>query len=345
LKRGVVKSLSTKNILLFHITLLLLIQSYLQANHADRYIVLPLVSNVAGTTAFTDPFLVNPWGLVINSSGKLVVANNGSNLSTSYSQEGFPFGFIINVKSFPTGIVQNPSDDDFLLGKEPAKYIYATEQGTILAFRKGLNPINTVTVVNRTSLNNVYTGLTIAKHSGENFLYAADFHNRKIDVFNDEFTFVKSFNDPNIPAAFSPYNVQNIDNQLYVTYALQLPPVNVFSFPGPSTGFVVVFHTSGKVSKRLISYGVLNAPWGLALAPDNFGEFSGALLVGNFGDGHINAFNASSGKFLGQLKDLNGNPIVLNGLWSLKFYKNILYFSSGPNNETNGLVGAISPSL
>lgn len=332
-----------KNVFLLHVFLLSSLQAPLWAKQSNRYIVNPLVSNQSGVAFQTDPHLINPWGLVFDSSGNLVVADNGSNLSTSYTPNGIIRGFIINVLTKPTGLVRNHSDDDFLLGNKPSKYIYSTLTGMILAFNKEIDPLNALIMVNRASLNTVYTGVTIAEHEGKTFLYAADFHNRKIDVFNDEFTFIKSFNDLSIPAAFSPFNIQNINNQLFVTYAMQLPPANVQTLAASGAGYVVVFKSSGEVIKALISNSVLNAPWGLTLAPSSFGKFSGALLVGNFGDGHINAFNPCSGKFLGQLDDLNGNPITINGLWSLKFnHSNILYFTSGPNNETNGLIGAIA---
>jgi uncharacterized protein (TIGR03118 family) len=196
----------------------------------------------------------------------------------------------------------------------------------------------------------VYTGLAIGQAGGANYLYAADFEHRHIDVYDKNFQIVSlagSFDDPNIPDSYSPFNIQNLGGSLYVTYAQQSHQ-DTEEETDHGSGFVDVFDTSGHLLQRLILGNHLNAPWGLALAPANFGAFSQALLVGNFGDGQIHAFDPATGGFLGEMKDGNGKPIVIDGLWGIAFGngagagdRNALYFASGPDDETHGLFGSL----
>ena len=329
---------------LFTLLLVLVLQPVFGHNHSNKYIVSNLVANT-NSAPNQDPLLVNPWGLAIGRNGDFFVADNGTNLITSYTAKGSIDKIVVNALSSPTGLVYNDYKHHFkmLNTKHSAKLILSTENGTILAFNHKVDPHNAFVVADRSAFGTVYKGLVIANNQDHYFIYAADFFNAKIDVFDANFNYVFSFTDPTIPTGFAPFNIQEIDKKLYVTYAKQKGPSNHDDQSGPGNGFVDVFNLDGSFSKRLISNGVLNSPWGLALVPHDFGAFSQALLVGNFGDGIINAFNAETGAFLGHLNDENGNPIVIDGLWALQFkpYDLRLYFSSGPNDESNGLAGVI----
>ena len=317
-----------------------------QTATALNYEVTPLVSDLVGSAPHVDPNLLNPWGLFFSPNGSLWVADNGSNLSTLYAPDGTVINFVIQANSAPSGAKFNSSSHNFLIGSNlPAKFLFSTESGTILGFNSALLPNETVIAADRSGIGAVYKGIeTAVTCCQQSLLFATDFHNGRIDLFDTTFQFMGSFIDPTMPSGYAPFNIQNIGENLYVTYAKQLPPDNHDDEAGPGNGYVDIFNYSGTFIKRLISRGNLNSPWGLALAPSNFGEFSNALLVGNFGDGKINAYDPSTGNFLGQISDLNNNPIVIDGLWSLEFDTNgTLYFTSGPNNESDGLVGTISP--
>jgi uncharacterized protein (TIGR03118 family) len=319
----------------------------------EQFKVKNLVSNVPGIAVNTDPNLVNSWGLTFDLEGNLVVADNGTDLSTSYTVEGANVGSPITVSSAPTGVERNPSDTAFMISGFPAEFLFATEDGTILAFNQNVDPSNAIIVVDNSSLGSVYKGLAIAKSDGLFRLYATDFHNARVDVFDSNFNQLFSFSDSTIPPGFAPFNISTIHNKLYVTYAKQLAPDNEDDEAGPGNGFVDIFHTDGAFVKRLISRGALNSPWGLALAPKHFGDIGGKLLVGNFGNGIINVYNPKNGKFEGQLSNKDG-VIVLSGLWAIRFNnkgmmevqrnaRETLFFTSGPAGETNGLVGSIVP--
>lgn len=316
---------------------------------ALHYEVTPLVSDLSNVASHTDPNLINSWGLFFVPNGNFWVADNGSNLSTLYQPDGSIVNFVINVASATTGAKLNTSTFNFFIMKganqAPAQFLFDTEEGKILGFNKSLDPTNAIVAVDNSSTGAVYKGLEITSNCCQNaFLFATDFHNAKIDVFNSAFNLAGIIKDFTIPSGYAPFNVRNLNGLLYVTYAKQKGPDNHDDDPGIGHGFVDVFTISGALKQRLISQGNLNSPWGLAIAPSNFGEFSGALLVGNFGDGKINCYDPSSGQFLGQLADLTGSPIVIDGLWALEFsFNGTLYFSSGPNGENDGLVGTITP--
>jgi uncharacterized protein (TIGR03118 family) len=229
-----------------------------------------------------------------------------------------------------------------------SNFIFATLAGSIVAWN-GSNGA-TASVVASTP-NAVYTGLAIGNNGSGNFLYAANFASGHIDVFNSSFgagTVSGSFTDPNLPAGYAPYNVQAISGKLYVQYA-QPDPVTHESKEGAGLGIVNVFDTNGNLLQRLVSNGgALNAPWGIAVAPAGFGEFGGDVLVGNFGDGTINAFNPANGNWLGVLTDSSGNPIVNDGLWAIAFGNssanpNALYFNAGIGDEAHGLFARLDP--
>ncbi|MDP1608786.1 MAG: TIGR03118 family protein [Chlamydiales bacterium] len=314
---------------------------------ASSYNVNPLVSNQPFLAPNTDPNLVNAWGLFFAPNGNFWVADNGSSLSTLYQPNGTIVPFVINVMINPTGAARNPGPN-FLVGTmphmHPASFVFASESGKILGFNSTVDPLNAVVAADASSSGAVYKGLDFVKHRcGAQSLWVADFHNAVIDIYGGSFNYVKSIRDYWIPDGFAPFNIRFLNNWVYVAYAKQLPPANHDDDPGVGNGYVDVFSPCGSLIKRLISGGNLNSPWGLAIAPNTFGDFSGALLVGNFGDGFINAYDSQTGVFLGELTDPSGNPIQIDGLWALVFDSNgTLYFSSGPNGETNGLVGTIT---
>jgi uncharacterized protein (TIGR03118 family) len=187
----------------------------------------------------------------------------------------------------------------------------------------------------------------MASNAGANFLYATNFKQNAVDVFDRTFAFVTSFTDPTVPAGFAPFGIQNIGGLLYVTFAKQLPPNDEQDQPGVGNGFVDIFNPDGSMAKRFASNGQLDSPWGIALAPAGFASASGDILIGNFGDGLIGAYDASTGKFLGTLQDASNTPITIDGLWSLTFgpaaTDPTLYFSAGPSGQTHGLLGTITP--
>jgi uncharacterized protein (TIGR03118 family) len=304
-----------------------------------------LVSDIDGVARITDPHLVNPWGLSFGPNTPAWVADNGADVSTLYSggvRRSIPMTLPLVVAipgGAPTGTVFNPTGG-FKVNGAPAKFIFDSEAGTITAWNAG-----TQAVTEHTTPGAIYKGLAIAG----NLLYAANFHANSIDVFNDAFaptTVPGGFTDPNLPAGFAPFNVQEIAGRLVVTYAMQDANAED-DVKGPGLGFVDVYDTSGNLLRRLISNGRLDAPWGVALAPKHFGPFSGDLLVGNFGDGAINAYDPRTGAFQGTPMNKDGNPIKVNGLWALRFGNGVigtpqtLLFTAGIGDESHGLFGEI----
>ena len=226
------------------------------------------------------------------------------------------------------------------------KFIFATEDGTICGWQTGANA-----VLRQTVSDAVYKGLAIAIDGTERYIYATNFTAGTVDVFDDAYQLddlgPNTFKDPTLPAGFNPFGIQAIGNELCVTFAQRIPPDDDET-AGPGLGYVSVFNADGTFVKRLASEAVLNAPWGLAKAPADFGEFSGALLVGNFGDGRISAFDPTTGLLLGQLNDSMGDPIAIDGLWGLTFgndanagHANTLYFTAGIDDENHGLFGSL----
>jgi uncharacterized protein (TIGR03118 family) len=309
-----------------------------------------LVSDIEGVARITDPNLVNPWGLSAGPTSPLWVADNGTDKSTLYSggvQRSIPMivPLVVDITGgAPTGTVFNPTSG-FPVNGAPSKFIFDSEAGTITAWNAGTTA-NTV-VPNTTGA--IYKGLAIAGKGKDALLYAADFHNAKIDVFDESFAKVTApggFVDPNLPAGFAPFNVQELAGRIVVAYAKQDKDAED-EVAGDGLGYVDVFDTSGHLLRRLISQGKLNAPWGLVLAPRHFGQFSGDLLVGNFGDGAINAYDPRTGQFDGTLTNKDGNPIKVNGLWALRFGNGVfgtpttLIFTAGIGDEDHGLLGEI----
>ncbi|RFU49589.1 TIGR03118 family protein [Paraburkholderia sp. DHOC27] len=318
-----------------------------------------LVSDGAVAAAHTDANLKNLWGVAFNPQGFVWVADNATNLATLYDGNGAPQSLVVTIPNgvngaaSPTGIVFNGTQSFNVTqnGKSGvAAFIFAGEGGTITAWAPAVGPTNAFVVFDDAAGGAVYKGLAIAAMNGNNFLYATDFHNNKIDVFNTSFTKVAmpgAFTDPAIPVGFAPFGIQAIGSNLFVTYAMQ-DAAKHDDVAGTGLGMVDVFDTAGNLKQRFATGGALNAPWGIAQAPSNFGSMSGAILIGNFGDGTINAFNASSGQAMGALDGSNGSPLVEHGLWGIAFGNNLndqpsntLFFTAGPNAEADGVYGRI----
>ena len=315
-----------------------------------------LVSDIPGAAQILDPSLVNPWGMTFSATSPFWVSNNGTGTATLYNGDTASGPLTKNTLtvSIPggsnTGIVFNGTSDFVITdgsGTSAARFIFATEAGTIAAWREGTTAVTKVTTPNA-----VYKGLAIGTDGTFNFLYAANFNSGRIDVFGKLFTNVGfgpgNFTDPGLPAGYAPFNIQNLGGKFYVTYALQ-DGAKHDDVPGAGHGFVDVYDAVGTFQRRLISGGALNSPWGLALAPASFGPFGNALLVGNFGDGAINAYDPNTGAFLGTLNDQSGNPVAIPGLWALSFGNgvgggdvNTLYFSAGIGDEGHGLFGKLA---
>jgi uncharacterized protein (TIGR03118 family) len=320
------------------------------------YAVTSLVSNVslsAYSTAHTDAHLVNAWGIAFNPQGFVWVADNGSDSSTLYDGNGVPQSLVVTTPPSPTGIVFNPTGD-FVLTQGTASgvspFIFAGEDGALSAWSPDVDANVAVTVHDGSASGASYKGLALAAQGTANFLYATDFHNNKIDVFDATFAPVVAsggFVDPDLPPGFAPFGIQTIGSQIVVTYAKQDADAHD-DVSGAGLGIVDLYDTAGTLVKRLVTGGALNAPWGIAMAPADFGRFANALLIANFGDGHINAYDPSSGALLGTLSDANGTPIAIDGLWGIAFGNglngqptNTLFFTAGPNDEANGLYGRI----
>lgn len=321
----------------------------------NNYIQTNLVSNVSGYgNARIDANLANAWGIAIGPTGAFWISSNHKGLTTIYDRNGaqllqpisIPFQGTANAGS-PTGVVYNNTGDFTIpTNNEVSKFIYASEDGTLTAWSSGNSAI---TVADRSSTA-VYKGLALASDGGANFLYAANFKEGKIDVFDRAFNYIttKPFLDPTIPTGFAPFNIQNINGNLYVTYAKQKGPDNMDDQSGVGNGYVNIFNPNGTLIKRFASQGSLNSPWGITHAPEGFGLGRDMILIGNFGDGYINIFDAN-GTSKGQLK--NENVLIsIDGLWALEFPKNNipagdqnqLFFTAGPSEEMNGLFGYIA---
>ena len=343
--------------------------------HPSRFTQVNLVSDQPGVAALTDPDLVNAWGLSASPGTDAVpgspvwVSDNGTDATTLYA--GATPTSVTKVLSTihvtsgaPTGQVFNPDTTGFVIhdgtgNSGSARFLFASEHGGIDGWNPGVGATNppspsTVTeVAVDNGANAVYKGLAIAQASdGHWYLYAANFRSGRIEVYDDTFAPAElpggSFYDPRIPGRYAPFNVQELNGMVYVTYARRDASLED-DVAGPGNGFVDVFTNDGALVTRLVSRGVLNSPWGLAIAPAGFGHFGGDLLVGNFGDGRINVFDASTGANEGMLRKVGGKPITIDGLWALMFGNGNaartgeLLFSAGPDDESHGLLGKLVP--
>jgi len=325
-----------------------------------KYAQQNLISDVPGLAAQTDPNLTNPWGIALNATGPLWIANNHSGTGTVYNGSGAPFPagnpLIVKIGSggSPTGQAFNSTSAFEITPGNPALFLFATEDGKVFGWNPSVDAGNAKAAIDQSGSGAVYKGLALGSNSSGPLLYAANFNAGTIDVFDGKFqpaTTSGGFKDPNLPAGFAPFNIQRIGRRLYVTYAKQ-DGARHDDVAGPGNGIVNIFDSDGNLLLRLASNGVLNSPWGMALAPGFFGDYSNTLLIGNFGDGTINAFDAFTGTSLGTLQDNTGAAIVNPGLWGLQFGNghdggdaNTLYFTAGIANggnlEDHGLLGSI----
>ncbi len=313
-----------------------------------QYTQTNLTANQSGVATYTDPLLLNPWGLAYAPSGPFWVSDEDSGWSTLYTGTGEPQSTQVIIPSAngtspgtPTGIVYNGSQQ-FQINGWASTFMFATLDGTISGW-SDFSPAAAIIAVNNSASGAVYTGLAITNHSSNNYLYAADSWNDKVDMYNGNFQLVTSFTDSSIPSTFTPFGIQDIGGYVYVAYA---------ATSGGPGGYIDIFTESGKLMKRLIHGKPLNQPWGFAMAPSNFGPFSGDLLITNNVDsgGTINAFDRKTGKFMGTVSSSAGKPIVIDGIWGIEFgggssengNTNQLFFTAGTDNETAGLFGVIS---
>jgi len=336
------------------LTLLTLSLATFSSSALAQYTVTNLVTTHKTGAAHNDPNLVNAWGLSFLPTSPFWVSDNGTGKTTVYDPAG-NLQLTVSVPTAsgtgvgtPTGQVANNDSSIFMISKGTAKgaasFIFSTLDGTISGWNPSVDMSSAVVAVNDKSAGDSFTGLAIAKVGTATFLYAADNAHNKVDIFDSSFKLVSSFTDPNTPSGLAVYGIQTISGKVYIT-------LGAF---GSKAGAVDVYTPSTKVLKRLITGvagGPLNLPWGLAMSPTNFGTFSKALLVGNTGNGEINAFNPTTGAFLGTLKTSAGKAIVLTDLWALEFgggtssngAKNDLFFTSGPNGYKLGIFGVIKP--
>ena len=343
----------------------LVVAAPLGAAGSNSYTVKVLASDVPTPGATLDSDLVNGWGLVAGPTTPWWVSDNGTDKSTLYTGTGTKIPLTVSVDGGPTGVVFNGTSSFVVSAQHasgPARFIFATEDGTIRGWNPGVPPpppptttsTQTEVAVDSSPAGAIYKGLAIAQTPHGPRLYAADFHNARIDVFDGSWAPVSApgaFVDGSLPAHYAPFNVQTIGDRIFVAYAKQDANAED-EVAGPGLGFVDMYDVFGNLLGRVASRGSLNAPWGLAWAPDTFGAFGGDLLVGNFGDGRINAY-APTGNghfaFQGQLQDGHGNPITIDGLWALQFGndaaagpKGTLFFTAGPDDETHGQFGSIT---
>ena len=322
------------------------------------YAVTNLVSDTTAiAAAHHDPNLVNGWGVAFNPNAYAWVANNGTSTSTLYDGNGVPQSLVVSVPATkdanPTGIVFNGTQD-FKVGSgtaaAPALFLFVGEAGTLSGWSPTVNDTASVTVYDGSASGKVYKALAIGNFSNANYLYAADFADNKVDVFDGSFTLATlpgGFVDPTLPAGYGPFGIQAIGNLIYVAYARH-QATGIDEQAGAGLGVVAVFDMGGRFLKELTSGGALNAPWGMAMAPAGFGAFGNSLLVGNFGDGKINAYDPGTGAMLGTLSDASGAPLVIDGLWGLVvppeaggFHATQLVFSAGPAGESHGRFGTL----
>jgi uncharacterized protein (TIGR03118 family) len=326
------------------------------------------------TAAIQDPNLINPWGVAFSPTGPFWVANNHTGTATLYNVDPktntpTQLGLVVTIAvpqgqttpASPTGAVFNESHG-FVVNGAPASFIFDTEDGTLAAWNSNAGSQSVLMVDNSADpahgdpnvppdegIGAVYKGLAIGQDNGQPMLYAANFRHGTVDMFSDQFQQVGSFTDDSLPAGYAPFNAQVLDHHVFVTFAVQ-DQFKHDDVAGAGNGFVDEFDMDGHLLTRVASNGPLNSPWGLAIAPHDFGKFAGDLLVGNFGDGAINAFDLKTDMFAGTLRGADGNPIAIGDLWSIKQGNNegagskgSIFFTAGVQNEAQGLFGSISP--
>ena len=344
---------------------------------ARSYVQTNLVSDVPGLANVTDLNLKNPWGTSTAPGLPIWVSANNAGVTTLYDGAGQPFPLqakppvnAVNIPAppsagtgavgAPTGTVFNPTGAGFVVSEKGAsgasRFLFATEDGTIVGWSPSVDRANGIIGVDRSTVTDaagdvgaVYKGLALVTGPAGTLLYASNFRFGTIEVFDSSFNLVKTFTDPTVPVGFAPFGIHNIGGKLFVTFAKQKPDKHD-DLAGAGNGFVDVFSPNGDLLQRLVSEGRLNSPWAVTLAPATFGAFGGDILVGNFGDGHINAYDRSTGHFEGRLLNATGEPLTIMGLWGLRFpagslnaVPGALYFTAGINDEHDGLFGDLVP--
>jgi uncharacterized protein (TIGR03118 family) len=332
------------------------------ASTASTFKETVLVSDGSVAAPNIDPNLKNPWGITFNPTATVWVSDNDTQKSTLYDGNGAIQSLVVTLPAAasgqpasPTGIVFNTTSDFAVTANgltSNAVFVWATLAGTIAAWSPKVLPTQAVTMHDDGAGAAEYTGLAIASNAGASTLYAADFHNGKVDMFDKTFTKVLvpgAFVDSNLPAGFNPFGIQAVGSTIFVSYA-KLGPDGHMDAPGPGNGVVDAFDTAGNLIRRIASGGVFNSPWGMAVAPANFGTFSNDLLVANLRDGTINAFDPNTGTSLGALTQADGSKLIQPGLWGIAFGNNVdnqpsntLFFAAGPT-PTTGVYGRIDMS-
>jgi uncharacterized protein (TIGR03118 family) len=306
-----------------------------------------LASDVPGAAQSTDPDLVNAWGMGASGASPVWIGANGSGLSVLYSGTGVKQGLVVSIPG--DGSVTGVSFSNLAGSFNGDTFIFDSEDGTVSGWRGALGTAAETLVPGSTA--NVYKGLTDATIGGTEYAYLANFRTGAVDVLKGNAAappLTGNFTDPNLPQGYAPFDVQNLNGVIYVTYAVQ-DSAKHDDVPAVGNGIVDAFDLQGNLIQRLVTKGALNSPWGLALAPAGFGDVGGDLLVGNFGDGLIHAYNATTGAFVETLTYPNGTPISIDGLWALRFGNggtfgstNTLFFTAGPDGEMHGLFGELN---
>jgi uncharacterized protein (TIGR03118 family) len=314
-----------------------------------QYRITNLDSNQIGAARHIDPLQVNGWGLAYGPGSPFWVSDEGSGWSTLYDGQGVKKALEVLIPSAgagpgsATGIVFNGSTNDFQVANWKAVFLFATLDGTISGWAPQSNPNAAIIAVNNSAAGNVYTGLAVTNNLTGNFLYAADLAHNKVDMFDAQFNLVKSFTDSKLPAGFAPFGIQDINGVVYVTFAPST---------GDPGGVIDIFKEDGTFVRQLAEGPPLNQPWGIAMAPANFGALSNTLLIGNNTNaGAIHGFNPLTGKLVGTVRDANGKDIFIDQLWGIKFgggtandgRTNQLFFTAGPHNNLAGTFGVIQP--
>ena len=324
-----------------------------------KYSMNKLTSDIPGFAANTDPNLVNPWGIAMTATSPFWISNNRSQSSTLYNGAGVLFPttgpLVVKNVSSATGQVANTTQAFPVQPGKPAGFIFSTEDGKIIGWNGTVDRNNGQVLVDNSGNGAVYKGLALGANPSGPVLFAANFASGTVDSFdatNKQFTTAGGFQDPNLPAGFAPFNVQRIGRSLYVSYAMQNDSKSD-DVAGAGNGYINVFDMDGNLRKRLVAGGALNSPWGMTIASNFFGDYSGTLLVGNFGDGTINAYDPFTGDWLGTIQDATGNALTIPGLWALTMGAgstnggdaNTLYFTAGIAGdgkvEDHGLFGSI----
>ncbi|HSZ53088.1 MAG TPA: TIGR03118 family protein [Caulobacteraceae bacterium] len=327
---------------------------------AHAVTVTNLVSDGTVPAAWIDPNLINPWGIAYAPGGPFWVSDNNSGLSTLYNTGGKPLPLVVTIPGFngnlgaPDGVVFNPTTGFRVSSGNKSgvsDFIFVTEDGTVDGWSPKVSTNSAIIAVNNNDggLGAVYKGDTLGAIGSSNYLYVANFRAGDVEMYNSSFGLVKTFTDPSVKAGYAPFNIQELNGKLYVTFALQ-DAAKHDDVAGPGNGYVDVFSLNGTLLQRLVSQGgPINSPWGLDIAPAGFGKYAGDLLVGNFGDGTISVFNATTGMYDGKLTGAGGKPIVEGDLWGLINGNggsggnvNDVYFTAGISGEAHGLFGSLS---